>query len=196
MWRYVVSFAFMFTLIAAVWIYYKKDQTTPIAMTEQAKEPRLLLQNFSFYRYQDQKIDGHLEAESGALLPTNVIEIRGNIVGMRVRNGQEDRARAQSALVYLSDGNLSPDVAAAEVEVVHLKDSVTVNVGRDLLRTEYAKYEASSNVISSDKPVHVDGQGYRVTGADGFDYSIDRHVLQVLGKIVGVVDSNEKRTRK
>ena len=90
--------AFLLSLGLAAFVYFsreKKSLRENLSKRSQ-REPRLVLENFTFYKYTGDALTGRIGARLGHFYEPNVVELDGEIKGERLNGGGRETVSAES----------------------------------------------------------------------------------------------------
>lgn len=193
MGRKIVILLFLASFGLAMFVYMSHERRSlreNLAKKTQ-REPRLVLEDFSYNRYQGEALTGRLVARLGHFYEPNVVELDGEIKGERiVRDGRETIA-AESATAYFKASTLSKMMAETELDRAELTGFVEVGVRDHLMTTDYAEYLNAQEMVRSLRPVRVEGPGRVFSGEEGFTYALANEMLEMFGLVKGAYQPHE-----
>lgn len=151
------------------------------------------MEEFSLYRYQDDRIKARVMAKLGFFYEPNLLELDGEIRGERVTSdGTIETVNAETAMALFSAKTLGAMLGQkAQLERADLTGFVEVGVKRHLLSTDYAEFISKDQTVRSSRPVRVEGPGRVFTGEDGFLYRLTDETLDMPGQVKGVIKLDE-----
>ncbi len=195
MGRKLVSAGFLACLALALYIFWTRDTKSLRDSLSKGtgKEPRLVLEDFSMYRYRDETLIGKLSARLGHFYDPNVVELDGEIRAERLTStGERETLGAESATGYLKASNLIKMMDQnTELERAELSGFVEVGLKDHLLTTDYAEYLNGDKLVRSHRPVRVEGPGRVFMGDEGFTYGLESEILDMQGPVKGVVSIDQ-----
>ena len=188
MGKKLVIIAFLLTSVLAVVVYLTHERKSLRENLEKkdSREPRLVVEDFTFYRYEGSALKSRLSARLGHFYEPNVLELDGEIKGERLLNGERQTVNAESATGYFKAATLTKMMSDTELDRAELTGFVEVGVKDHLLSTDYAEYLTTGSLVRSLRPVRVEGPGRVFTGDDGFNYNLQSEALEMLGQVRGM----------
>lgn len=195
--RMIVVIAVLLTTMTAVVIFLTRDMESPREQLEKENdyEPRVVVDDFSFYRYDGHQIQATFSAKLAHFVEPNIIETYASIRGVRYRQSRTETLRCEAAQAEFNADSMGDLLDREQVEInkAEVEDQVRIGMGEYLLQTEYAQYSGPTQLLSSEEPVMVDGPKRHFVGEQGFVYDMKKESLQMPGKVRGVVIPDEKR---
>lgn len=198
MGKNLVVIGFLLTCGFAAWVFFERDDRLLREHMDPDTSglPRLVLEDFTLYRYENHKVTSTLSARLGQYLEPNLLEMYGDIRGLRHNTERRDLVTSQSALVFFRSRGIRALLENAKIEKVELEDSVMVSSGQNILETEYAEFLPDDNLLRSDLEVRVRGPRGRFTGGNGFVYHTDTEDLLIEGPLKGTLQKGLGGGRK
>ena len=192
--RKIVIAAFMVCFGIALYVFLNRDSRSLSENIDAdvEREPRIVLEDFVVYRYQDEKVISKVTARLGHFFEPNQLEMDGEIRAMRLTDDGPERLGSESATAYFTADSLSSMMKDTELERAEVTGFVEVGVRDHILTTDYAEYIARTDVVSSNRPVRVEGPGRVFSGDEGFTWDIKTMALKLEGPIRGEVNPDEK----
>ena len=193
MGKKLIIISFLASFILALFVYSQKDEGTirEGLEEEEDKEPRVILEDFIVYQYHNDKLTNHFTARLGHLFEPNIVELYGEISGIEYKkNGETETFGAESAVGYYNARTLSEMFEESELKRAEFSGFVEIEMGTNLLSTDFAEYLAEARLIRSDRPVRFEGPGRVFSGQEGFAYLIDNQTMKMNGPITGDVKSD------
>lgn len=159
MGKFLVVAAFLITLTLAVYTFFTRNTATPRQnlIAANSKEPRVVLEEFSVYRYTGHKVSSILSANQGHLIEPNIIEVSSEIRGIRYGAKDPQTLACDSATGYFQADHLGELMSDAGLARAEIRGNVVLGVGKETLLTEYAEYLASRGVLVTKAPVEIQG---------------------------------------
>ncbi len=181
----ILTFILCFGLALSVYLTREKKSLRENLSKKGQREPRLVFEDFTFYRYTGEALTGRLSARLGHFYEPNVVELDGEIKGERLTADGHETVSAESATTYFKATTLSKMMAETELDRSELTGFVEVGVKDHALSTDYAEYLATENIVRSLRPVRVQGPSRVFTGDEGFTYGLNDETLQMYGTVRG-----------
>ena len=122
-------------------------------------EPRIVLDDFSIFRYNGHKVESTFSGKLGHFIEPNIVEVYAAVRGVRYRpKNKVETLRCESASALLDADTFSGLMKAKEVELLRaeVEDQVRIGFDDNILSTEFAEYDAKRERVSSYEPVKVD----------------------------------------
>jgi LPS export ABC transporter protein LptC len=194
MGKKLVIAGFVASLALALYVYLTREhkRLRDALDKRSAKEPRVVMEDFTIYRYRGPVLTGKLTARLGHFYEPNVVELDGEIRGERLTKNGVEMIGAESATGYFNATSLTKMMGDTQLDRAELTGFVEVGVKGHLLTTDYAEYINKKQLVRSPRPVQVEGPGRRFSGEDGFTYSLADETLTMTGPVSGVVLLDEK----
>lgn len=195
MGKRLIIIGFIICIGLAIYAYSKRDKGSlrQSIDTGSKREPRLVLEEFTVYRYRNgDELEGQLSARLGQVFEPNIVELDGEIRGEKRKNGEAQTFEAETATMFFDAKSLNKMMEGTQLVKADLNGFIEVGLKDHLLSTDYALYTAATDVLSSKRPVRVDGHNQVLTAEDGFVYSITKETLSLLGLVKGTFLPNEK----
>jgi len=194
MGKKLVMAGFLAVLGYAVFIFINRDVRflREKIKDSQVKTPRVALEDFIVYRYKDKTLNAKISGRLGHFFEPNQIELNGEIKGIRMTPKGTETFGAEAVMGYFEAQDINEMLDGAELELAELTGFVEVGMRDHVLTTDFAEYRAQKGVVSSTRPVRVEGPGRVFTGEDGFVYNLESQSLDIMGHVEGVVKSMEK----
>ena len=181
----IVIFILCFGLALSVYLSREKKSLRDNLSNKGQREPRLVFEDFTFYRYLGDSLTGRLSARLGHFYEPNVVEFDGEIKGERLTKDGRQTVSAESATAYFKAATLTKLMAETDLERAELTGFVEVGLREHTLSTDYAEYLAADNLVRSLRPVRVQGPNRLFTGDEGFTYGLEDETLQMYGTVKG-----------
>jgi len=151
-----------------------------------AKEPHLILEEFTVYRYNQHNVTETLAAKLGYFLEPNILELYGDIRGFR-HGPKREYCSAESSISYFDSHSLTSLLRNAKIVKTEVETQVRVGIEDHALRTEFAEFIADLEVIRTDFPVKIDGPRGRFNGEKGFVYDLKAGLMMIRGPMTGTL---------
>jgi hypothetical protein len=189
----IVGFLLCFGL--ALWTYLTRDKKSLREnLTSGQRDPRVVMEDFSIYRYEAATIRSRLMAKLGHFYEPNVVELDGEVRAERRTLDGVETATAETATAIFNAKSLRSMMGQKlQLDKAELAGFVEVGVKRHLLSTDYAEFINKDSIVRSSRPVRVEGPGRVFTGDEGFVYSLSNETLDMPGQVKGVVKLDETR---
>jgi hypothetical protein len=191
--KYLIIFTFLFLLGGAIYTYVTKEESKGVRLhePENTKRARIVLEDFTLYKYKNNRLKATLSAQLGSFLEPNLFDIYGNIRGLRHDADSKDFFVAESAIVYFKSRGIIELTRGAEIEKIELEKNVKVSSEDNTIKTEFARYLYDKELLESDLPVEFQTQDAKFLGENGFQYQVKSGDMVVNGPIRGEVDIEE-----
>src|SRR5690606_22443135 len=99
---------FLATLVVAFSVFFTRDKGTPRDVLAEGKQaPRLILDEFSFFRYKGANVEANFSAKLGHFIEPNVIEVFASVRGVRYRGDQVETMRCESGSAVLDADSMT-----------------------------------------------------------------------------------------
>jgi len=158
------------------------------------KEAQVVLEDFVAYRYEGARLDAKLSGKLANFYEPNLVEIDGDIKGERATLDGNQFFSAETASAYFKAGSLSGLMErSVELDRIELSGFVEVGLSSHVLTTDFAELLNDRQVIRSNRPVRVEGEGRVFAGEDGFTYDLKQSSLFMPGLVKGVVEFEENK---
>jgi hypothetical protein len=182
----IVGFLLCFGI--AIYVFWQRDSTTlRRAIGKGSKrEPRMVMEEFTVYRYIGAQLEAQMSARLGQLFEPNVVDLDGEIRAEKYRRGETETVGAETATILFGARSISQMLDGSPLVKAEMNGFIEVGVKEHLLSTDAAVYTASDNTLMSSRPVRVDGMNRVFTSEDGFIYNIAEEKLVMRGLVKGV----------
>ncbi|MFW7378322.1 MAG: hypothetical protein ACOH5I_05915 [Oligoflexus sp.] len=193
MGKYLLVASFLLTLALAVYVFLSRDdRSLREQVVQQAGRPRLTMEEFTVYRYRDHRVLSTLSAKMGQFLEPNILEIYGDIRGMRHDSEKREFVNAEgSSTQFRSRGVIQlmkePDIIKTELE-----NDVQFGFDETMVFTQFTEYLAEPGVLRSDVPVLVRSPQGFMHSQTGFNYDIEEELMELYGPLQGTLQQSEK----
>ena len=190
MTKKLVIVSFLLSFSVALYVFFSREERSiRDSIKDSKKEPRIELEDFVIYRYQDNDLVGKLTSRIGNFYEPNLIELISEVKGERYIGNEMETMESESAVANLKSKSLVEVLSGKDIslDVAELTGFVEVGINSHLLSTDYAKYEADKQMILSDRPVRVTGLGRVIDGSEGFSYFLEDQAMVLPGHIKGQV---------
>lgn len=179
-----------FLLACCLAIYVLATREGPIVREndpDASREPRLSLSDFTIYKYDDHKVKMTFSGRLANFVDPNLLEIYGNIRGLRHNSQKREYVTAESAVVFFETNGVAQLMEDAEVSKAELEDNVNVGVKYNRLVTDFAEYLPQQELLQSEFPVRLKGPTGDFDGKSGFKYDLKSEDILIHGPISGVL---------
>lgn len=196
MGKKIVIAAFLLSTLLAliVFLTHERKSLRDNLGKKDTREPRLVLEDFTLYRYKGDALKSRLSARLGHFYEPNVLELDGEIRGERLlENNDRETVSAESATGYFKAASLSKMMSDTDLDRAELTGFVEVGVKDHLLSTDYAEYLAADNLVRSLRPVQVAGPSRIFAGDEGFTYNLITQALEMFGQVKGSFIPDKKQ---
>ena len=178
----------------SIWIFLQRDTRSLRENIEKAPshlKPRVIMDDFHLRRYERQLQHSSVTAAYGAFLAPNKVELSGSVEAWKLNNGKRQIVRAHKAIAYFQSDSLEELMRQAELERAKMTGFVEIDYSDHLLQTEEAEYTARDEKIAGTEFVRVDGPSRWFTGKDGFRLFVKEEILDVFGKVRGMLKPDD-----
>ena len=184
-------------VVAAIYLFWTRDQVALRKQVEnvQTNQPRIALEDFTIYRYANNRLISTLSAHLGSFVEPNIIDVYGNIRGIRHDSPRKGYLLAQSAQGHLKSLGVIQMMNGADLDYAVFQKDVRLGWDSTTVKTEYAKFSADRNVLDSDIPVEIQTPTAHFSGENGFMYDVEKENMTILGPIKGVITSDVKKSK-
>ncbi len=191
MGKKLVIAGFLICLALAFYVFLTREikSRRDDGATEVTKQPRVVLEDFSIYRYEGEALVAKLNSRLGHFYEPNIAELDGDVRGERINSaGERETLEAESATAYMKTNSLMKLVdQKTELDRAELNGFVEVGLREHLLSTDYAEFINSDKLVQSQRLVRVEGPGRVFIGDEGFKYGLETQALEMQGPVKGVV---------
>ncbi|NRA43691.1 MAG: hypothetical protein HRU09_01915 [Oligoflexales bacterium] len=178
----------------SIWIFLERDTRSLRENIEKAPshlKPRVIMEDFHLRRYEKHTQYHSMTAAHGAFLAPNQVELSGSVEGWRLSNGKKQTVRTHKAVAFFNSDSLAELMKRAELERTRLTGFVEIDYSDHLLQTEEAEYTARDEKIAGTQFVRVDGPNRWFTGKEGFRLFVKEEILDVFGKVRGMLKPDD-----
>lgn len=193
MGKNLVVFLFLACFLVSIAAFLNRKEKPSLSLPkegESLKEPRVVLEEFTVFRYEQHKIQQTISAKLGYFQEPNILELYGNIRGFK-HTEKREYFSADSSITYFESRGLSQLLRRAAVIKTEVEGQVRTGIDGNELTTEYAEYIAPQNLLRTDLPVVVDGPKGRFNGDKGFEYFINDGIMNIRGPMTGVLQERQ-----
>ena len=188
MGKNTISVIFLVFSGVSLFVFFHRDNKILREKVDRAERlPRVILEDFTIYTYNEHEVQSTLTGKIAHFLDPNILEVYGDIRGLKHNSSKREHFSAESATVLFSAKGIVRLLEDSRIETCELENKVRVGSGDDVILTEYAKYFSKRNQLRSDVPVHYSNPTARLMGKNGFVYDIDRGDLDIIGPIKGTL---------
>ena len=194
MGKSLVVFGFLITLLVAAVVFLTRGTETPQdLLANDRRDPRIILDDFSFYRYSGPTLISNFSAKLGHFFEPNIIEVYAAVRGVRYNDNQVETLRCEAGSAILAANSMNELFRQKDVGIVRseIEEQVRIGIGENIVRTDYAQYLANEDLVFSREPVEVDGPNRKFYGDKGFRYQIKSETLEVQGNVRGEFKPND-----
>lgn len=184
--------AVVFVVISGIALFVFKsrdDRTLKDQVTIKEKQPRIILEDFTLYRYNKHTVQSTLTGRIAHFMDPNILEVYGDIRGLRHNSSRREHFSAQSAAAYFYSTGVVQLMQNSKIQRCEVENNVRVGSGDNVILTQYAQYIGDSNVLRSDLPVQFNAPRSKFYGKGGFHYQVDTEELNLHGPIKGTLQS-------
>ncbi|SME91349.1 LPS export ABC transporter periplasmic protein LptC [Pseudobacteriovorax antillogorgiicola] len=190
MGKNVVTVIFLVISSLALWVFLsREDRTLRDQVDPDAKQPRIILEEFTLYRYKKHEVQSTLTGRMAHFREPNILEVYGDIRGLRHNTEKREHFAAESATVYFNSNGIVQLMKNSEVKRCEVENNVQVGSRDSVIQTQYAQYFGAEQILRSDVPVQFTGPNSQFAGQGGFQYDIKTEDLDLIGPIEGTLQS-------
>lgn len=196
MGKKLVIIGFLASLVLAMTVFLGRDQQSlrDNLRNMDAREPRVVLEDFVMYRYKGASIQAQLAGRLGQFYEPNLVELEGDVKAERGQGDTLEYIAAENATAYLESATMSKIMTqSAKLVRAELSSFVELGVKNHVLSTDYAEYLHQDQLVRSSRPVRVEGPGRIFTGDEGFVYTLANETLEMPGTVKGVMTLEEQK---
>jgi hypothetical protein len=159
-----------------------------------AKVAQVILEDFVAYKYDGARLDAKLTGKLANFYEPNLVEIDGDINGERATSEGREFFTAETASAFFKAGSLTGLMEKRlELDRAEISGFVEVGLKNHILTTDFAEILNDRQIIRSNRPVKVEGEGRMFAGEDGFTYDLKQASLYMPGKVKGAVEFEETK---
>lgn len=193
MGKNVLAVIFLSISTYAVYVFMQKDSSRlKDQITSSEREPRVILEDFTMYRYRGHQVLSTITGRLGHFIEPNSVEMYGNLRGLRYDTENREYFSAESATVYFKASGMLQLMKGSEVERAEVDNNVRVGSSRNLIETDYVQYRAEKQTLRSDVPVVFTSPRSTLSGQSGFEYDILTEAAKLYGPMEGTLQSDTK----
>ena len=184
MGKNLVSILFLVISGLAVYLFMQRDdRTLREQVSGQEKQPRITLEEFTLHRYRNHTVLSTLTGRIGNFMDPNVLEMYGNLRGLRYDSPSREYFSAESATIYFESNGIVQLLNDSEISRAEIENNVNVGTQDKLLKTQYARYNTKKGMLRSDVPVTFVAPNSIFKGTSGFEYNIATEDVVLFGPI-------------
>ena len=188
MGKNIITAIFVIISVLALFVFLNRDDTTlRDQVSGQEKQPRIILEEFTLYRYKKHEVQSTLTGRIAHFMEPNILEIYGDIRGLRHNSPKREHFAAESASVYFMSNGVVQLMKDSEIKRCEVENNVRVGSGDNVILTQYAQFLGKENILHSDVPVKFTGPGSQFNGKGGFHYDVASENLDLMGPIKGTL---------
>ena len=193
MGKHVMITGFFLLFGAALYVFSNREKSRPMnRLTSSKNAPRIMLEDFVVYKYENQKIISSLSGKSASFYDPSTLELIGDVICAEHSKEKNKSFSAESATLHFSSKGLSDLVKDSRIESAEVENQVRFNYDDLVVYTDYAKYLEREAILSSDFPVRIQNSKLDFMGSKGFVYSIKSHDLKVFGPLEGTLSADKR----
>ena len=180
--------AFLLVTIASAYVFFSREQTSLREQVEDAtKHPRIVLKDFTMYRYQGAKVEATVSGQNAFFFEPNVLEMYGNLKGLRTVPNTDKRefVRAQASVTLFESRGVVQMTQSSEIEKSSLENDVAVGFEDKTILTQHAEYTSKPQRLYSDLAVELLARDGNLKSETGFEYLVEEKLLHLNGPIRG-----------
>lgn len=196
MGKLIVIIGFLIFFVISLYLFFTKPHVAPLdaLKSETTKTPRIILADFTFYKYEKGTLSTTLSSRLGYLNEPNSVELFGNVRAVNHKSTETETVRAETGIAYFQTDSLGRLLQESELDRAELKGSIEVDFHNHKLTTDYIEFLSKERIAQSSKPTRIDGANRWFTGQNGFRYDLNKEEINFLGPIEGeVIPSSLKK---
>lgn len=190
--KHLSTVVFAVLLMVALAYFLMRERSHSTASNVRPQQPLIALRDFIMYRYENDAVKWTVSADLGNFLEPNIVEVYGNVNGLRHTEGKIESIQADSAVAYLKSTTFSEILRDSKIQKIEIDSRVKIAMNDFRIVTEYAEFDERYQTIVSDLPVKITKDGSFFQGQRGFMYKINKDTLTVNGPLKGVIKSEQK----
>jgi len=180
----------------SLYLFFTKPNIAPLdaLKSETTKTPRIILADFTYFRYENGVLTTTLSSRLGYLNEPNSVELFGNIKAINHKSTETEVIKAETGIAYFQSDSLGRLLDKSELDRAELKGSVEIDFHDHTLTTDYVEFISKDRIAQSSKPTRIDGPNRWFTGQNGFHYDLNKEELSFMGPIEGAVIPSALKT--
>jgi len=191
--KYILVLGFLLTCALAVYAFITRDdRSLRDQVGQQGGRPRLILEEFTVYRYRDHRVLSTLSAKMGQFIEPNILEVYGDIRGMRHDSDKREFVNGEASSTLFRSRGVIQLMKEPEIIKTELANDVQFGFDETIVFTQFAEYIAESRVLRSDVPVLVRSPQGFMHSKTGFQYLIEEESMELYGPIQGTLQQSER----
>lgn len=193
--KHLIIGTFLFSLVLALWFFFARSTKSLRENMENApshSKPRVVLEEFTLRRYNKGSQESELHALYADFRAPNKVELQEEIGGWQEKGSSKQTFTAGKVIAFFDSDTLTSLMENAELDTAIMRKFVRISYLDHKLLTDEAHYSRAADKITSDQPVSIEGPNRWFTGQDGFRLFLEDEVLDVYGRVRGMVRPNEK----
>ncbi|NRA65784.1 MAG: LPS export ABC transporter periplasmic protein LptC [Pseudobacteriovorax sp.] len=193
MGKNIVSLIFVVLVCFSSYIFLQRDSSSlKDQVGKGEKDPRVVLENFTIYRYEGHTVLSTLTGKLAHFLEPNRLEMYGDIRGLRYDTENREYFSSESATVRFLSNGVMQLIDGSDLERAEVENNVIFGSKRSVIKTNYALYLAKDEALQSDVPVTFLSPSSVLYGKNGFEYDLVSEELSITGPMKGTLQSASK----
>jgi len=193
MGKNIIVALFVAILAAAIFVFIQRDkQTKPERVGTKDKAPRISLEDFTVYKYEQHKTVSTISGRFANFVDPDSLEMFGSIQGFNHKAKKKEFFASESATVHFAAKGVVDLVKNSRIVKTEIENQVRFGYDDIILYTDYAKYLNEEKRLTSDLPVRIQGPQVELKGDKGFEFNNNTGDLKVFGPLEGTMRGTEK----
>jgi len=188
--KILISISFIILSVAAISFFFMQDDGKLRDKVYATKVPRIILEDFTVYRYEGHKATATLSGKVAHFIEPNILEMFGNIRGMRYNSKAKEHIKADSSSTTFHSRGVVELMKDSRVVKSELEGGVQFGFHDTILFSDFAEYITASEVLRSDMPVVIRSPQGNLKGKSGFRYNVTEELVEVYGPLQGTLQSD------
>jgi len=190
--RIMMVIGFFSMLALAIMAFLQRETESIRQRIEVIDSPRILLERFTFYRYQGTQVDVQVSARNAHFLEPNKLEIFTDVSGFRRIEDRFEELSCQIVTAHFMGNGLADVMAKNELVRAEFDSQVEIKLREQTVKTDYAEYLARTDILRSAMPVVILGRARRLQTDSGFVYDMAQESIRLHGQVNGILHPDEE----
>ena len=195
MGKKILVVIFILVTMTSVYTFFSRERTSLREQVPEAeKNPRIVLKDFTMYRYQGARVEATVSGQNAFFFEPNILEMYGNLNGVRTsqEKGKREFVRAQASVTLFESRGIVQMTQSSDIEKSSLENDVAVGFDEKTIFTQHAEYTSKPQRLYSDLPVELRSRDGNLKSETGFEYLVEEKLLQLHGPIRGKLQNGAK----
>lgn len=179
------------SMVSIIYFFSREEKSSSKDWDNSDKHPRLILEEFTVYRYKAHQVQSTLTGRIAHFIEPNILEVYGDIRGLKHNSPRKEHIAAESASIYFRSHGIVQLMSSSKVDRCEVENNVRIGIDDSLISTQYTQYLGDNHLLRSDVPVVFTGSDSSLTGRGGYTYDINSGELELFGPIEGLLQKNE-----